>query len=111
MAPTLGVASLVSTAGSLVIILGGLAVVAVLARRLRLRGWGLGATQPGQIKIIASRPLGAQTSLVIVEADSQRFLLGTSRAGLTVIGALDARPAETPDSITAPAPGTKEPGA
>ena len=76
--------------GSLAVILLLLAGVAVLARRLRGRHWAGRLDQP--IKIVASRALGWQSCLLIVEAGGRRFLVGSSRAGLTAIGALDAAP-------------------
>jgi len=90
MAPPFGAATIVSTMASLLVILALLMGAALLARKLRDRGWSLGTRPQTRINLLASRPLGPQTSLLLVEADGHRFLLGTSRAGLTLIGALGA---------------------
>lgn len=43
------------------------------------------------IDIIASRSLGVQSALLVVEVDGQRFLLGSSRAGMTQLGSWSRR--------------------
>ncbi|MBU6418132.1 MAG: flagellar biosynthetic protein FliO [Proteobacteria bacterium] len=77
-----------STIASLLIILGLLTGLAFLARRFkgRLPGSKVGGNMP--VSIISSRPLGGQQSLVIAEADGQRFLLGVSRGGIALISRL-----------------------
>ncbi|WP_298222532.1 flagellar biosynthetic protein FliO [Acidocella sp.] len=79
-----------STIASLLIILGLLAGLAFLARRFkgRLPGSKAGGNMP--VSILSSRPLGGQQSLVIAEAEGQRFLLGISRGGIVLISRLDA---------------------
>ncbi|MCB5945815.1 flagellar biosynthetic protein FliO [Acidocella sp. KAb 2-4] len=80
-----------SSAAALLVILFVLAGAAFLARRLRGSAWGQklnAAAQP--ISILATRPLGGQHSLVIAEAEGQRFLLGVSRGGITAIGRLSS---------------------
>jgi flagellar biogenesis protein FliO len=89
MDAALGAASLLSAAGSLLVILAVLAGAAYLARRLRnARGWRGGAAP--LIDIIATRSIGPQASLMIIEAQGQRFLIGAGRGGITSIGALTA---------------------
>jgi len=56
------------------------------------------------IKIIATKPIAWQTSLLIVEAEGHRFLIAAGRAGLTPIGKLDHPPAPLPTSLTVPIP-------
>jgi len=56
------------------------------------------------IKIIAIKPIAWQSSLLIVEAEGQRFLLAASRNGLTPIFPLDRPPAPLPTSLTASFP-------
>jgi flagellar biogenesis protein FliO len=84
-----GIAGLGSILASLTCILLILAVAAFALRRLRGRaGWQrkfLGT----DIMIISSRQIGWQSSLLIVEAEGRRFLIGAGRNGLTAIGALD----------------------
>jgi len=48
------------------------------------------------IKIIATKTIGWQSSLLIVEAEGQRFLLSAGRAGLTPIGKLARYPSPAP---------------
>ncbi len=91
MAPS--AASIVSTLISLAVIFGALFGAALILRKLRdgtwnQPAWARSAAPPSRIRILATRPLGWQASLLIVEADGQRFLVGTGRAGLTAIGAL-----------------------
>ncbi len=73
---------------SLGVIFGLLAGLALLLRKLRNGGWARPGAGPARIRIVATRPIGWQSSLLIVEADGQRFLVGSGRAGLTALGAL-----------------------
>ncbi len=73
---------------SLIVIFGILAGLALLLRKLRNGGWTRPGAPAARIRIVATRPIGWQSSLMIVEADGQRFLVGSGRAGLTTIGAL-----------------------
>jgi flagellar biogenesis protein FliO len=83
-----GAADGLSVLVSLIVILGLVFAAAALARRwrtgapLRIRG----GEDP--IRIITARTIGWQSSLQIVEAEGQRFLIGASRAGITAIGRL-----------------------
>jgi flagellar protein FliO/FliZ len=85
----LGPASLFSTFATLAIILGLLMGTAYVARRLR-GGWGSRTAGAAAINVIATRPIGPQASLMIIEAEGQRFLISAGRAGVTAIGALGA---------------------
>ena len=85
-----GLSLALSSVVSLIVIIGALGGATYLARRLRNTGWGQRAsTQNNSIKLIATRPLGPQSSLVIVEAEGKRFLVGISRTGMTAIGRVD----------------------
>ena len=79
-----------STIASLLILLGLLAALAFLGRRFKGRfpGSKTGGNMP--VSILSSRALGGQHSLVVAEADGQRFLLGISRGGISLITRLDA---------------------
>lgn len=77
-----------STLASLLAILFVLAGAALLLRRFRAKLPGGAANMQAPISIIASRPLGAQQSLIIAEAEGCRFLLGISRGGIVTIGRL-----------------------
>jgi flagellar protein FliO/FliZ len=94
-----GIAGIGSILVSLAVILLLLAGAAYLARRFR-NGAGL-ARMPtrSRIEIIGARQIGWQCSLMIVEAEGRRFLIGAGRNGLTSIGALDA-----PEGAPAAAP-------
>ena len=99
MIAAFGSGSLLSAAGSLFIILGLLAAFWFAARKLRgARGVQRNA-RPAPINIIATRGLGVQSALLIVEAEGQRFLIGTSRAGITAIGALAPSGTATAESF------------
>jgi flagellar biogenesis protein FliO len=94
--PELGVSSLISVCVSLFVILAGLAAFTLIVKKFRngrfagvAAKWGGGAAAPNLINIIATRHLGAQSSLLIVEADGKRFLLATGKQGVITIGALD----------------------
>ncbi|MBU6396813.1 MAG: flagellar biosynthetic protein FliO [Rhodospirillales bacterium] len=78
-----------STIASLLILLGLLAALAFLARRFKGRFPGSKAGGNMPVSILSSRPLGGQHSLVIAEADGQRFLLGVSRGGIALITRLE----------------------
>ncbi len=85
-----GIAGIGSIFVSLAVILLLLAGAAYLARRFR-NGAGLPRmTMRSRIEIIGARQIGWQCSLMIVEAEGRRFLIGAGRHGLTSIGALDA---------------------
>ncbi|MBB5373729.1 flagellar biosynthetic protein FliO [Acidocella aromatica] len=86
---TASLSSAASSIAALLVILFVLVGAAFLLRRLRGTAWGQklnAATQP--ISVLATRQLGAQHSLVIAEAEGQRFLIGVSRGGITAIGRL-----------------------
>jgi flagellar biogenesis protein FliO len=95
MEPQLGMASLVSVCVSLFVILGGLAAFTLIVKKFRNGRFALAAgkwraaTPANPISIIATRHLGAQSSLLIVEAEGKRFLLAAGKQGVTIIGALD----------------------
>ena len=95
MEPALGASSLISVGASLFVILGGLAAFTLVVKRFRNGRFAMapgkwrGAAPASPINIIATRHLGAQSSLLIVEAGGKRFLLATGRQGITTIGALD----------------------
>jgi flagellar biogenesis protein FliO len=102
MDANLGASSLGSVVTSLAVILLLLAVAGFVLRRLRGGGAWTGGAQRGRIEIVAARQIGWQSSLLIVEADGARFLVGAGRNGLTPIGPLNnlatlppALPAET----------------
>lgn len=43
------------------------------------------------IDVVASRSLGLQAALLVVEVDGRRFLLGSTRSGLTRLGSWGAQ--------------------
>ena len=97
MVSALGAASLASASLSLLVILALLAGAAWLAKRLRETRGVLRRGNGPQISIIASRAIGPQASLMIVEAEGQRFLIGAGRGGVTAIGALNVLNAPNAD--------------
>jgi flagellar biogenesis protein FliO len=98
--PSNGDVPFTSAAISLAVILLLLTLAAWAARRLRSRGFSLSAGRATQIAIIATRIVGPQASLLIVEAEQRRFLVGTGRGGITAITPLGAAP-EPFDSVLA----------
>jgi flagellar biogenesis protein FliO len=96
MVPELGVSSLISVCISLFVILAGLAAFTLIVKKFRS---GRFATAAGKwrgavatvspINVIATKHLGAQSSLLIVEAEGKRFLLAAGKQGITAIGTLD----------------------
>jgi len=85
-----GISAAASTLASLLAILFVLAGAAFLVRRLRARLPGGQAKMQAGISIIANRPLGGQHSLIIAEAEGEKFLIGVSRDSMTTIGRLNA---------------------
>jgi flagellar biogenesis protein FliO len=89
-----GIAGLGSVLASLLCILLLLAAAAFVLKR-----WRGGNFQKkflrNDINILSSRQIGWQSSLLIVEAQGRRFLIGAGRHGVTAIGALDTAPAPT----------------
>ena len=88
---TASLSSAASSIAALLVILFTLAGAAFFLRRLRGTAWGQKLNAVAQpINVLATRPLGGQHSLVIAEAEGQRFLIGVSRSGITAIGRLNA---------------------
>jgi len=99
MAADPGLASLGSSLVSLTVILALLGGAAYAAKRLRI-GAGTAKAGGARIEILAARQIGWQCSLLIVEAEGRRFLIGAGRHGLTSIGALDgAGPAPKGETV------------
>lgn len=74
---------------SLLVILGLLVGCAYLAKRFRTR-LGVDKTNSNiKISILSTKTLGMQQSLVVAEADGQRFLLGVSKGAIELISRLD----------------------
>jgi flagellar biogenesis protein FliO len=94
MTSLFGASAIVSTLVPLVVILGLLMAAAYVARRLRDGGWGPRRAGQNAITIVATRSVGPGASLMIIEAQSQRFLVSAGRQGISVIGALSAAPAD-----------------
>ncbi len=89
---TLSLSGLISVAESLILILFLLVVSVFILKKLsgtRLRPPFLA---PSSIQVIASRSLGWQSSIMIVEAQGTRFLISTGRGGVTAIGVLNIAP-------------------
>jgi flagellar biogenesis protein FliO len=103
-------------APTLTALLGPIAVIALfwLAALFAVKKCRFGINQRPEstrekIKIIATKPIGWQTSLLIVESEGHRFLLSAGRNGLTPIGSLDHPPGDRPStplptSLTVPIP-------
>jgi flagellar protein FliO/FliZ len=84
-----GIGTLLSALGSLLAIFSVLIAATFALRRLRSTQWGQRPANPAAIKLIATRPLGGQNTLVIAEVANQRFLIGISRTSISAIGKLD----------------------
>jgi flagellar biogenesis protein FliO len=82
-----GMPGIGAVCASLFVILALLALAAWLLRRLQAQGW-VKLNASGAINIVASRRVGFASALLIVEAEGQRFLVGSSRSGVTGIGRL-----------------------
>jgi flagellar biogenesis protein FliO len=74
----------------------GLAVGAlVVLRAAKGGGLSLGPAQP--IRVVGRQTVGAGSTLMLVEVNGDRMLIGVSRAGISV---LEAKPA-TPSNVVA----------
>ncbi|MDE8345378.1 MAG: flagellar biosynthetic protein FliO [Acidocella sp.] len=77
----------VSTVVSMVVIFAVLGIAMVLSRRLRFAvPW---RKTTSCITVLGARSLGGQNTLVMIQAEDQRFLIGVSRTTISVIGRLD----------------------
>ena len=88
MSPVGGASEVLSVVLSLIVILAFLLAAAYVARRWQVGGRLRGQAGPAAIKIVAAQAVGWQSSLQIVEADGQRFLIAAGRGGITAIGRL-----------------------
>lgn len=92
----LPITSILLVYGSLFILAGG--IYYVLWRRKR-GGPGKGTGRGEQIHLEATRSLGSRQFLMVVRVDHERFLLGSSTAGIRSLGKLENLPqAETVDA-------------
>jgi flagellar biogenesis protein FliO len=73
---------------SLLVIFGVLIAANIAVRRWRGR---LPGRTGGGIELIGSRPLGGQNSLLLVDVQGTRFLVGTNRTGVSTICRLPQR--------------------
>jgi len=73
---------------SLLVIFGVLIAANIAVRRWRGRLPGRGSSG---IELIGTRPLGGQNSLLVVEIQGTRFLVGTNRTGVSTICPLPQR--------------------
>ena len=89
---------------SLAIILAFLLAVAYFARRYQAGGRIRGQNTQAAIRVVAAQSVGWQSSLQIVEADGQRFLVAASRSGITAIGRLTPPDPDFVDLIDLPFP-------
>ncbi|MFD5276374.1 FliO/MopB family protein [Pseudarthrobacter sp. NPDC058362] len=79
-----------------------LALLWIIQRRVgRNAGTAVGNSRP--LQLIARQGIGQKASVVIVEADGQRLLLGVTEQSVTVINSTDARTAEPAAVQAAPA--------
>jgi len=88
MKPVSGASELISVVLSLIVILAFLVAAAYVARRWQAGGYIRGQASSAAIRVVAARAVGWQSSLQIVEADGQRFLIATGRTGIRAIGRL-----------------------
>jgi flagellar biogenesis protein FliO len=101
MSPMDGTSEVIPVVLSLIVILGFLLAMAYLARRWQAGGRIRGQRGPAAVRIVAAQAIGWQSSLQIVEADGQRFLIAAGRGGITAIGRLTlpgSDPQSRPDS-------------
>jgi flagellar biogenesis protein FliO len=105
MSPMAGTSELISVVLSLAVILAVLLVAAYCARRWRIGSGTRGQAGSAAISIVAARPVGWQSSLQIVEADGQRFLIAAGRNGITGIGRLAAAGSSFADLLDGPPAG------
>jgi flagellar biogenesis protein FliO len=97
-----GTSEVLSVVFSLLIIMAFLFAAACLARRWRVGGRLRGPRGGATINIVAAQPMGWQSSLHIVEAEGQRFLIAASRSGIAAIGRLDAQGPDFADLLDGP---------
>jgi flagellar biogenesis protein FliO len=83
-----GASEVISVVLSLIVILAFLLAAAYVVRRWQIGGRIRGQGGSTSIKIVAAQAVGWQSSLQIVEADGERFLIAAGRGGITAIGRL-----------------------
>ncbi|ACU53121.1 flagellar biosynthesis protein FliO [Acidimicrobium ferrooxidans DSM 10331] len=87
--------------GSIVEAIGALALVVgliVASGRLAQRGRPARSVGMARLAVVARASLGSKTSIVIVEADGRRFLLGVGPQGASRLASLGAAPpADAPE--------------
>jgi flagellar biogenesis protein FliO len=81
----------------------GLAVgVLVLLRAAKSGGLALGSTQP--IRVVGRQAVGTGSTLMLVEVDGNRMLIGVSRAGISVLECNDPQKRPFGLSLSKPCP-------
>lgn len=75
---------------SVATVLGLMLAALVLIRFARRKGISFARENP--IAVVASRTVGANSNLVMVEVEGQRLLLGISRGGIQLVHALPQQP-------------------
>lgn len=114
---SLGLESLVQLIGMLLLVLGLFAAFAWAVKRWRLLPQLRGGGQ-NRLQILEVRSLGQRNSLMVVGYGKQRFLIGTSSAGLQLLSQLPGEDhsnsqadGEDAEQTADKGPETKEPGA
>lgn len=74
---------------SLLVIFALLFIFAFFVKKYRLRLGVAKSYSNINISVLSTFSLGLQQSLVVAEADGQRFLLGVFKGGITLISQLD----------------------
>jgi flagellar biogenesis protein FliO len=62
----------------------GLAVGSLVVLRAA-RGWGLSLSAAQPIRIVGRQAVGTGSTLILVEVDGERLLIGVSRGGIAVL--------------------------
>ncbi|SDS91227.1 FliO/MopB family protein [Microterricola viridarii] len=84
-----------------------LALLWLLQRRFARGGAAKGKARTASLAVVGRQSVGAKASVVVVEHDGQRFLLGVTEHGVTKLHAAPIVPAALPASPTPPASPTE----
>ncbi|MCX7929226.1 MAG: flagellar biosynthetic protein FliO [Chlorobi bacterium] len=87
---------------ALLVLLAGIAFLAIIAFILRRLASGRASTHGLPIRIISRQPIGGKAALVVADVGDKRLLLGVTEHSVTLLATLERTTSSTTSKTTAP---------